>query len=146
MTQRNYREVGSCVIIDKQNRILLLLRSKTDRWKPGWWDLPGGHLDGDETPMQGATREAFEECSLVVRGLIKIEGYKIATQSQHQSSIQTFGCFKCILPKSRWFYVVIILFVIILIVLFIYTRKRLTHTQTELASCRSNCRSEISNI
>lgn len=79
MTQRNYREVGSCVIIDKQNRILLLLRSKTDRWKPGWWDLPGGHLDGDETPMQGATREAFEECSLVVRGLIKIEAKEMGS-------------------------------------------------------------------
>jgi 8-oxo-dGTP pyrophosphatase MutT (NUDIX family) len=72
MTERNNREVGSCIIIDNKDRVLVLLRGSTDPWKPGWWDLPGGHLDGNETPIEGATREASEECGLTVRNLQKI--------------------------------------------------------------------------
>lgn len=71
------------------------------------------------------------------RGLINIEGYNLASQSLHKSSIQNL-CFKCRLPKSPWFYVVIILFIIILIILYIYNRKQLTKTRSELSSCRSN--------
>lgn len=72
MTERNKKEVGSCIIVDNKDRILVLLRGKTDPWKAGWWDLPGGHLDGDETPVEGATREAQEECGLTVRNLHKV--------------------------------------------------------------------------
>lgn len=71
------------------------------------------------------------------RGLIKIEGYELLSQSTHLSSIQDI-CFKCRLPKSMWFYLVIILFIIILIILFIYNKKQLITTRSELNSCRSN--------
>ena len=67
MTERNNREVGSCIIIDNKDRVLVLMRSSTDPWKPGWWDL-----DGDETPIQGAEREAKEESGLTVRNLQKV--------------------------------------------------------------------------
>ena len=73
MTERNNREVGSCIIVDNKDRVLVLLRGTTDRWKPGWWDLPGGHLDGEETPIEGATREAHEESGLTVRNLQKVD-------------------------------------------------------------------------
>jgi len=73
MTERNNREVGSCIIVDNKDRILILMRGSTDPWKPGWWDLPGGHLDGEETPVEGAEREAREESGLTVRGLQKVE-------------------------------------------------------------------------
>ena len=73
MTERNNREVGSCIIVDNKDRILVLMRGATDPWKPGWWDLPGGHLDGNETPIEGAIREAEEECGLTVRNLQKVE-------------------------------------------------------------------------
>ena len=71
------------------------------------------------------------------RGLIKIKSSHIATQTQHQSSIQTL-CIKCMLPKGIMFYIGIIIFVIILIGLYIYTKKSLNQTQSELASCRSS--------
>ena len=72
MSERNNREVGSCIIVDNKDRVLILLRGSTDPWKPGWWDLPGGHLDGSETPIQGAAREAEEEAGLTVRDLQKV--------------------------------------------------------------------------
>jgi 8-oxo-dGTP pyrophosphatase MutT (NUDIX family) len=45
------------------NLVLLLHRS---RWshQGGTWALPGGAMDSDETPAEGALREADEECML----------------------------------------------------------------------------------
>jgi hypothetical protein len=31
-------EVASCIIFDN-DKILIIRRSNTDPWKPGWWDL-----------------------------------------------------------------------------------------------------------
>lgn len=73
------------------------------------------------------------------RGFINMEGYSIATQKLHKSSIQDI-CIKCILPKSPWFYVGIILFIIFLIVIYIITRKKLSKTRYELESIRSSIR------
>jgi 8-oxo-dGTP diphosphatase len=83
MTKRNKREVGSCIIVDNKDRVLILKRSATDDWKPGWWDLPGGHLDGGETPIEGAEREAREESGLTVRNLQKIETVHMGNIFKH---------------------------------------------------------------
>ena len=83
MVKRNKREVGSCVIVDNKDRVLILKRSSTDDWKPGWWDLPGGHLDGGETPIEGAEREAREESGLTVRNLQKIETVHMESIFKH---------------------------------------------------------------
>ena len=73
MTESNNREVSSCIIVDNKVRVLVLLRGSTDPWKPGWWDLPGGHLDGEELPIEGAVREAHEETGLTIRNLQKVD-------------------------------------------------------------------------
>src|SRR6056300_573780 len=83
MAKRNNREVGSCIIVDNKDRVLILKRSATDDWKPGWWDLPGGHLDGGETPIEGAEREAREESGLTVRNLQKIETLHMGNIFKH---------------------------------------------------------------
>ena len=78
MTERNNREVGSCVIIDNKDRVLVLLRGSTDPWKPGWWDLPGGHLDGNETPIEGSyqrnRRRVWIDCQESTKGSSKTNG------------------------------------------------------------------------
>lgn len=47
---------------------LLVIRrdEKPDIPYPGYWDLPGGGREGDETPMDCALRETREEVGLVL--------------------------------------------------------------------------------
>ncbi|MDD5621022.1 MAG: NUDIX hydrolase [Candidatus Pacebacteria bacterium] len=52
------------IIINKENKILSLRRSKTHPHKPFSWDLPGGDLDFGEDPTQGIIRETKEEAGL----------------------------------------------------------------------------------
>ena len=42
-------------------RVLLLRRSPDEENYAGYWSLPGGHIDEDETPEQAVRREASEE-------------------------------------------------------------------------------------
>ena len=58
---------GSNVVLIKDGKILLLLRSEKSTWKPGLWGPPGGHVDSGETSVQAAARETFEESGLMVR-------------------------------------------------------------------------------
>lgn len=48
-------------------RLLTVLRDDIDGidW-PGWWDLPGGGREGEETPEQTVLREIREEVGLVI--------------------------------------------------------------------------------
>jgi 8-oxo-dGTP pyrophosphatase MutT (NUDIX family) len=49
--------------------LLLTERAHTMRSQPGQVSFPGGSLDGDETPVQGALREAQEETGLDPEGI-----------------------------------------------------------------------------
>ena len=65
------------VIHPVTGKVLLLRRSKTDPWRPGGWNLPGGGVEPGETSLQGAIRETREEAGLMVhhgRPTYRIEG------------------------------------------------------------------------
>lgn len=57
---------GMVVVKPLERRVLLLRRGPTDPWRPGWWNLPGGGIEPDETPLEGARRETLEEAGLRV--------------------------------------------------------------------------------
>ena len=46
--------------------VLLCHRSATRRWYPDVWDLPGGHVDGHESPRSALVRELREELAVSV--------------------------------------------------------------------------------
>ena len=48
------------------NRLLLLRRSEKNTFLPGYYDIPGGKIEEDETPEQALLREVREETNLVV--------------------------------------------------------------------------------
>jgi 8-oxo-dGTP pyrophosphatase MutT (NUDIX family) len=60
--------VGLVLIEDAQGRPCFLLTRRTSslRAHPGQFALPGGRLDGDETPTEAALREVHEEIGLLL--------------------------------------------------------------------------------
>ena len=55
------------IILDSRGRVLVLKDSTSD-----WWDLPGGHVQDDETLEAGLRREVFEETGLLVTSYSQI--------------------------------------------------------------------------
>jgi 8-oxo-dGTP diphosphatase len=53
------------VLIVRDGLVLLIRRGRPPA--AGMWDLPGGFLEADEHPADGAAREAQEETGLVIR-------------------------------------------------------------------------------
>lgn len=56
--------VAKTLIINTDNKVLVLRRHINDNHRPGEWDLPGGQVDEGEDPREAATREAKEETGL----------------------------------------------------------------------------------
>jgi mutator protein MutT len=83
MSENKNSIAGSCIVIDDSDRILILLRSTQDSWKPLWWDLPGGYIEHGETPEQGAAREAKEESGLIVKNIKKIQVLQIGNLTKY---------------------------------------------------------------
>lgn len=60
-----FRIHASVVIRDAAGRVLLVQEEKEG--SRGKWNLPGGHVDHGENPVQSALREALEESQLTCR-------------------------------------------------------------------------------
>ncbi|MFI9558895.1 NUDIX hydrolase [Nonomuraea endophytica] len=65
MTQRYQVTVDVHVILERGSDILLCLRDGTG-YRDGWYCLPSGHLEADETVVACAIREAREEIGITV--------------------------------------------------------------------------------
>ena len=55
----------SGVIVKCKDKVLLCKRNN-DGTLPGEWSIPGGHIENNETPIDGAVREFHEETNLNV--------------------------------------------------------------------------------
>ena len=58
-------------LIEKNGKYLLIKRNKIKRGEPNmypeYWDIPGGSVEEDELPREGAVREAMEEVNQKVQ-------------------------------------------------------------------------------
>lgn len=59
---------ASVLLVDSRGWLLLQERDEHPRIDPDRWGYPGGHLEGDETPEQGAHREFEEETGVRLNG------------------------------------------------------------------------------
>lgn len=80
------REYTATVFILQEGKVLLIKHKKYGKWLP-----PGGHLEPDELPPEGAIREAFEETGLVVE-LIREEHLWIPSRLNGGSFERPFLC------------------------------------------------------
>jgi 8-oxo-dGTP diphosphatase len=58
--------IGVHGVIEDRGKILVLRRAPSMTYKPGAWDLPGGHLAADETFEECLTREVAEETGFTI--------------------------------------------------------------------------------
>lgn len=58
--------IGVHGVIEERGKILVLRRALSMTYKPGAWDLPGGHLNASETFEDGLAREIAEETGLAI--------------------------------------------------------------------------------
>lgn len=66
MTERVKFNAAVSFIVPKEDKFLLFYR--TDGYfKDGWWVLPAGHIEADETATQTVVRECKEELGIEVK-------------------------------------------------------------------------------
>lgn len=65
-TNKPTRIIAKTAIFNADGQILVLIRSKTDRRRPGGLDFPGGKIDPGEDILAGAVREIKEEAGFTV--------------------------------------------------------------------------------
>ncbi|MER5735352.1 NUDIX hydrolase [Streptomyces sp. NPDC002262] len=58
------RQVARVILLDPDDRVLLMHGHEPDDPTDTWWFTPGGGLEGDETRAQAALRELAEETGL----------------------------------------------------------------------------------
>jgi len=76
------------VIVNTDNKILLLKRGEKASWMPSKWSLVGGGIEKNETPQQAVEREIEEETGLEIKKFTKS-----FTIERHAESIEhIFAC------------------------------------------------------
>lgn len=68
----NKIELAGAIILDKQNKILLIHRNTKDLKQ---WELPGGKIETGELPKQAVIRELKEELNIDVK-IVKYMNFK----------------------------------------------------------------------
>jgi 8-oxo-dGTP pyrophosphatase MutT (NUDIX family) len=68
--QKDSDVVAKIVIIDNENRVLMLTRSDYHKKYAGELDLPGGHIKKNEPLNKGLKREVEEETGLIINGAV----------------------------------------------------------------------------
>ena len=66
-------KVTAGVLVERDNKILLVKRA-IEPWK-GFWYLPAGFVENDESPSEAAEREGFEETNLIISAIRLIDVY-----------------------------------------------------------------------
>ena len=69
MKKINFRIAVKAFIV-KENKLLIVKRSKQDIQKPNLWEIPGGRLNPGEDPFIGIIREIREETGLYIKPIL----------------------------------------------------------------------------
>jgi len=82
--KKELKHIASVFIINKNDEVLLILRSPTASKNPNTWEVPGGHVDPeDDSYNAAAVREAKEETGLDIIGLKELETEEYHNRIKH---------------------------------------------------------------
>lgn len=147
LSEKNIQDISDA--LEKPNGIFISAkRHKFDNYDKHFYGLHFYFL------TQGACKVLAEYCfpidvqtdwyikHLAQQGAVNVEGYNISEQRRGlgNSSIQT-TCFTCMLPRSPWFYIGVILFGLFLLSLNFILGKKLKTCQDTLSSVSSSSES-----
>ena len=63
------RTVGA-IIVNSEGLVFVQRRGDERTLFPGLWDIPGGHVEPNETPLEALAREVYEETGWRVRRVV----------------------------------------------------------------------------
>lgn len=72
-TPETAKEYADTVVLNLENKVLLVQRALNDTFKPGKWWMPGGHIEENEIAIEAAKRELKEETGIHARALQFLE-------------------------------------------------------------------------
>jgi 8-oxo-dGTP pyrophosphatase MutT (NUDIX family) len=87
-TKKDLDKNAVAVIVNADNKILLLKRGEKAPWMPLKWALVGGGIDKKETPQQAVEREIKEETGLEIKKFVKT----FTIQRKPDSIEHVFAC------------------------------------------------------
>lgn len=91
LNEKNKSHVASIFIIDSDDKVLIIRRTKTAPTKAGYWEIPGGRTDPkDKDAKETAAREAKEETGLAVEDLVKISTEQSDNKTKHYYATKTY--------------------------------------------------------
>ena len=103
------RHVGASIIFfNGRHEVLLVLRDDVPTIVcPNMWDLPGGHVENEETPEECIVREMMEEIEVNVEGCGLFRVYEFSDRTEHVFTKSTeFDVERMVLHEGqmlRWF-------------------------------------------
>jgi|TARA_R110002167_G_scaffold109049_2_gene278108 8-oxo-dGTP diphosphatase len=87
-------QIGKVILIDDENRLLIMKSSDMNVQFAGEWDLPGGHIHIGEDAIDGLKREVKEETTLDITNPEKIyeeDRIKFYKTRQYRGTIEISG-------------------------------------------------------
>lgn len=83
-------KVGAAGLVEKDGQLLLARRSY-EPWK-GYWNLPAGFVEANETPQTAAVREVREETGLEVQAGPLLEAYTCFDDPRGNVLVLVYAC------------------------------------------------------
>ena len=66
--ERDEHVVAAGLLV-RSGKVLLCHRHPDRRWYPDVWDVPGGHIEANESPVDAVSRELAEELGIGIIGV-----------------------------------------------------------------------------
>jgi len=80
--------VTSAVVKNNEDKLLLVQEGKKD--VEGLWNLPGGKLEGSETPEEGVKREVMEETGYLIEPTELVGVYLEESKISEENVVYSF--------------------------------------------------------